>query len=329
MSFPFDLDPHAHDPGGWATSLVHNAEFVLGCLDAVQARTVTEVGGFMGELTELLVRWAATADAWITVVDTAPHPNLEALADAHERIRLIRATSHAALADIPVADAVILDGDHNYWTVSEELRIIAERAVEAGGRLPLILMHDVGWPHGRRDDYYVPERIPAEHRHPLAQDGLYPGEPGTYHGGLPCDNPAAHEGGPRNGVLTALEDFLATREDLRLVIIPAFYGLGVVWDPSGAGGPALEAVLEPWDRHPVLARMENNRVLHLANTHVQLILAQEAEARAAARERQVQRQRELLERMLGSRMIRAAELAMRVRGAEPPFSRRRIREALR
>ena len=69
MSFPFDLDPHARDPGGWATSLLHNAEFVLGCLDAVQARSVTEVGGFMGELTELLARWADAADAHITVID--------------------------------------------------------------------------------------------------------------------------------------------------------------------------------------------------------------------------------------------------------------------
>ncbi len=329
MPFPFDLDPHAHDPGGWATSLVHNAEFVLGCLDAAQARTVTEVGGFMGELTELLVRWARGADARITVVDTAPHADLVALAETHDDVTLIRATSHTALSDIPLADAIILDGDHNYWTVSEELRIIAERAGEAGGRLPLILMHDVCWPHGRRDDYYVPERVPDEYRQPLAQDGLYPGETGTYHGGLPCDNPAAHEGGPGNGVLTAVEDFLATRESLRLAIVPAFYGLGVVWDPRGPNGPTLCELLGRWDRNPVLARMEKNRVLHLANTHVQLILAQEAEARIAAGERELRRQRDLLERMRHSRVLRAAELAMRLRGREPPFSRRRIEEAMR
>jgi hypothetical protein len=66
MSFPFDLDPDERDPGGWATSLLHNAELVLGCLEIVQARSVTEVGAFMGELTRLLLRWADGAGATVT-----------------------------------------------------------------------------------------------------------------------------------------------------------------------------------------------------------------------------------------------------------------------
>jgi Methyltransferase domain len=328
MSFPFDLDPTERDPGGWATSLLHNAEFVLGCLDAVEARSVIEVGAFMGELTRLLLRWAETAGASVTAIDTAPHPDLEALEPAHENLRLIRATSHAALAELPLGDAVILDGDHNYYTVSEELRIIAERASEQQRLLPLLLLHDVGWPHGRRDDYYVPERIPAEYRQPLADAGLYPGQPGTYHGGIPCDNPAAREGGPRNGVLTALEDFVSAHEGLRLAIVPAFFGLGVVWDTTGPHDAPLARLLSTWDRNPLLQRMEDNRVLHLANRHVQMILAQEAQQRVAAQDRQLQRQSELLRRMLGSRLLRAAELALRLRGSEPVFARREIEQAI-
>ena len=53
---------------------------------------------------------------------------------------------------------VVIDGDHNYYTVSEELRLIGERA--AGAELPLLLFHDVCWPHARRDDYFAPELIP-------------------------------------------------------------------------------------------------------------------------------------------------------------------------
>ena len=328
MSFPFDLDPAERDPGGWATSLLHNAEFVLGCLDAVEARSVVEVGAFMGELTRLLLRWAEGSGASVTAVDTVPHPDLEALDPVHDNLRLVFATSHAALAELPLADAVILDGDHNYYTLSEELRIIAERAAEQERRLPVLLLHDVGWPHGRRDDYYVPERIPPEHRHQMADGGLYPGEPGTCHGGIPCDNPAAHEGGPRNGVLTAVEDFISTRDQLRLAIVPPFFGLGVVWDTTGPHHDALTKVVGAWDRNPLLQRMEDNRVLHLANTHVQMILAQEAQQRVAAQERQLQRQRELLARMLGSRVLRAAELALRLRGSEPVFSRRQIQQAI-
>jgi hypothetical protein len=328
MSFPFDLDPTERDPGGWGTSLLHNAEFVLGCLDAVRARSVVEVGAFMGELTRLLLLWADTVGATVTAVDTAPHPDLEALEPAQANLRLIRATSHAALAELPLADAIILDGDHNYYTVSEELRIISELAAEQQQRLPLLLLHDVGWPHGRRDDYYVPDRIPAEHRQPLAEEGLYPGEPGTYHGGIPCDNPAAHEGGPRNGVLTAVEGFVSSHESLRLAIIPAFYGLGVVWDTAGPHDAALTQALSAWDRNPLLQRMEDNRVLHLANRHVQMILAQEAQQRVAAQDRQLQRQRELLQRMLDSRVLRVAELALRPRPSRPAFSRRQIRQAI-
>ena len=52
--------------------------------------------------------------------------------------------------------------------------------------------------------------------------------------GLPYRWPAAREGGPRNGVLTALEDFVAERHDLRVAIIPAFFGLAIVW-PRGRG----------------------------------------------------------------------------------------------
>ena len=328
MAFPFDLDPEARDPGGWATSLLHNAEFVVGCLDAVGARSIVEVGGFRGELTELLARWAVAADATVTVVDTAPHPDLVALADGREGVTLIQTGSHAALADIPLADAIILDGDHNYHTVSEELRIIAERAEREARTLPLLLLHDVGWPHGRRDDYYVPERIPAERRQPLAGDGLFPGDPGTVHGGIPCDNPAAREGGPGNGVLTAVEDFLAGRDSLRLAIIPAFYGLGVISDGADPRSGELQRYLAPWDRHPLLQRMEDNRLLHLANTHVLFVAAQEARERIAVRDRKLQRQGELLQRMNGSRAFWAMQLLLRVRHRRAVVSPQQMRRAM-
>ena len=89
MTFPFDLDPHERDPGGWCASLLHNAEIVLGCLDAVQARSVAEVGAFMGELTRLLMLWADTASATIVAIDPSPHPDLEQLEAEGGRSRLV------------------------------------------------------------------------------------------------------------------------------------------------------------------------------------------------------------------------------------------------
>jgi hypothetical protein len=36
-------------------------------------------------------------------------------------------------------------------------------------------MHDVLWPYGRRDLYYVPERVPEEFRQPYEMKGIRPG----------------------------------------------------------------------------------------------------------------------------------------------------------
>ena len=84
-------------------------------------------------------------------------------------------------------------------------------------------MHDVGWPYGRRDLYYAPERIPAEHRQPYAQAGMRPRTRKLVaHGGLnPTMYNAEIEGGPRNGVMTALDDFVAEHDrPLRRLVLP-------------------------------------------------------------------------------------------------------------
>ena len=109
----------------------------------------------------------------------------------------MRETSHDALARDRAPDAIIIDGDHNYWTLSEELRLIDERA--PGGELPLLLFHDVGWPHARRDTYYAPERIPEEHRQPLAHDAASPpANPGAADG-LPFEWARRARAGPATG----------------------------------------------------------------------------------------------------------------------------------
>ena len=160
---------------------------------------------------------------------------------------------------------MIVDGDHNYFTVSEELRVIAERAPE--GELPLLLFHDVCWPHGRRDAYWAPDRIPPEHRQPLGNRAtLFPGNPGTADEGLVLPKSAAQEGGPRNGVLTAIEDFVADRPDLRMAVVPAFFGFAAVWHVEALWAGAIADLLGPWDRNPTLARLEANRVFNVATS---------------------------------------------------------------
>jgi hypothetical protein len=323
MTFPFDLEPHERDPGGWCASLLHNAEFLLGCLDAVQARSVAEIGAFMGELTRLLLRWSDEVDGRVVAIDPSPHADLEQLERERQDLELVRETSIEALAHVPLTDAIILDGDHNYYTLSQELRLIWERSAADSRTLPLLLLHDVTWPHGRRDDYYAPDRIPAEHRQPIAPDRyVFPDEDGTRPSGLPYRFPAAHEGGPGNGVLTAAEDFAGAHDQLRLAVVPAFFGLGVIWDTTGPYDEALADVIGAWDDNPLLHRLERNRVLHLASSQRQLQRAQHAYERVQARD-------QLLERMLNSRVFWAAEMVLRLRHSDPVFSRQKIRQVMR
>ena len=180
---------------------------------------------------------------------------------ARPELDLLEETSLDLLGRIEIPDAVILDGDHNYFTLAGELRLIAERSA---GRLPLLMFHDVGWPHGRRDSYYAPERIPDADRQPVAENaGLAPGNPGTVADGLPFAHAAEREGGERNGVLTAIEDFMAVEDGLRLAQVPAFFGFGVLWREDAAYAEQLAAFLDPFDGNPVMARLEANRVAHL------------------------------------------------------------------
>jgi hypothetical protein len=222
---------------------------------------------------------------------------------------------------------VIIDGDHNYHVVSEELRLIAERA--PGAELPLLLFHDVAWPHGRRDDYFDPEQIPEERRHPVAgsSGGIFPGEPGLRADGLPYPRSAAREGGPENGVLTAAEDFVARDEELRLAVVPAFFGFGIVWHRGAPWAATVADLVDPWDGNPLLRRLEENRVYHLAMSHARQVQLWRLEQRLARRDG-------VLRRMLESSAFAVAERLSRIRvrlgiaPAQSVISKHEIRRAL-
>jgi hypothetical protein len=254
--------PDATDPDRTGSSLRNLDDVIFACLEAVGASSVVEIGASHGDFTEELLEWAAGSGARITAVEPAPPPVLLALAETHPELELRRETSQEALRELTPPDAIVIDGDHNYSTVSEDLQLIAGRAPSA--RMPLLLIHDLGWPHGRRDSYYQPERIPEEARQPVvAHAYLDPAEPGVAEGGFMVEWAAAREGGPRNGVLTAVEDFIDGHRDLRLATVPAFFGLGVLWHREAPWAAQLAATVEPWDRNPLLEHLEANRCLKL------------------------------------------------------------------
>jgi hypothetical protein len=319
---------------GLGYSLANLRELLISCLEIAGASSVIEVGSDRGLLTAELLDWAA-GERGVVAVDPAPHRDLEALASEHPELRLLRETSHDVLREIDLPDAIVLDGDHNYYTLSGELRIIGERA--PGADLPLLLFHDVCWPHARRDSYYVPDRIPEEHRQPLVEDAsVVPGEAGVAESGLRLEWAAEREGGERNGVLTAIEDFIATRDDLELVTVPAFFGFGVVWSRDREWAGRMSEHLALWNDNPLLARLEANRVEQLVERmraireldalHKEAIRIYNELTRTAER---MARQEEILQTLLGSGSFAIAERISRVRNrGEAAFSREQIRRAL-
>jgi Methyltransferase domain len=320
-SFALKADPMATDTGRWGHSLGNLAELWMPCLDAAAPGTLIEIGAYAGDVTGLLAEWAQRSGARIWSIDPEPQPELVRVAGESATVELVRRTSLEALPDLPAADAVIIDGDHNYYTVSEELRLIAGRARD--GLFPLLICHDVCWPHARRDAYYAPETIPPEHRQETVEGGyVFPGDPGLREGGLIYRWPATHEGGPRNGVLTAIEDFLARRDGLRFALVPAFFGLGVVWSREAPYADELETILAPWDRNPLLERLEANRVLHLSSWQL------EGGWFAWCHERS-KRKDAVLRKLLESKTFALAVTLSRMRqGGTPAFSRDEVRRAL-
>jgi hypothetical protein len=332
----------APDIAGWGYSLANLGELLFGCLDAVEARSVLEIGAFKGELTSELLDWAGRSGASITALDPEPPEELLELGKQRPELDLLLRTSHDALREIDFPDAIVVDGDHNYYTLSEELRIVSERT--SGPDMPLMLFHDVSWPHARRDSYYVPERIPEEHRQPIARDiCLVPWDPGVVDRGMPFPCAAEHEGGPRNGTLTALEDFVSAHEEMRLVTVPAFFGLGVIWHSGAPWAERVAAVVGPWDRHPILQRLEENRVAHLCLRHhlasdlnqSQRISAEksdlirERDARLHEQSKRLNQQETVLRSLLSSRAFALAERLSRIRQrGTPAVSRDRIRDLL-
>jgi hypothetical protein len=334
--------PRVEESAGWGYSLANLAELLFPCLEATGARSVLEIGAYKGDLTGVLLGWAAESGASIAAVDPEPPEELLELAEEHPELELLRKTSHEVLREVELPDVIIIDGDHNYFTLSEELRIISERA--AGPGTPLMMFHDVGWPHARRDSYYVPDRIPEEHRQPLAHDVcLVPWDSGVVDEGLPFAWAAEREGGPRNGTLTALEDHVEAHPELRMAAVPAFFGFGVVWHEDAPWADAVAEILAPWDRNTLVERLEENRVNHLVirhslesqlehawaiNTEKDKVLREHVQV-LAERDRLIAKQRGVLSTLLHSRAFAIAERLSRLwqRGT-PPVSREKIRSLL-
>jgi hypothetical protein len=205
-----------------------------------------EIGADSGWNTEKLLEYCRRTGCRLEIVDPAPRPALHEVLGRFDREYTYHPLkSLEAIPGIAPVDLVLLDGDHNWYTVYNELQAIFRQAADAGSPPPVVLLHDVAWPYARRDMYYDPTDLDPGDRHPYACRGMVPARSELSDSGFngTLAN-ALHEGGPRNGVLTAVEDFLASAHTaISFRRLPFFNGLGILV-PAARMTPALQAVIE-------------------------------------------------------------------------------------
>ncbi len=199
----------------------------------LEPKNIVEVGSENGDNTINILEYCRQHDAVLHAIDPVPNFDVEGWQKKYrEKFIFYRSLSLNALPRIDKMDLVLIDGDHNWYTVYNELKLIEKLTAGKKREFPLVLLHDVSWPYARRDLYYDPETIPPAYLKPYRQKGMVKGSPDLVEkGGF---NPelynSIYENNFQNGVLTALEDFLEETElDLEMVTIPAYHGLAFLY----------------------------------------------------------------------------------------------------
>jgi methyltransferase family protein len=220
--------------------------FIHPLVSTLKPGRILEIGADSGWNTRHILEYCRANGCVADIVDPAPRPRLqEVFAEFEHEYRYYPLKSVHAIPQIESPDVVLLDGDHNWATVYTELKLLYAHAERAGKAPPVILLHDAGWPYARRDMYYSPEDLHESERHPYAYRGVMPGESALTELGMNgmLAN-ALHEGGPCNGVLTAVEDFVASVPDaISVYTLPFFNGLGIVVPEARMTDP-LKSLIE-------------------------------------------------------------------------------------
>lgn len=146
--------------------------------------------------------------------------------------------THSELLDLSNYDAIFLNDDPNWYTVYNELEIIKKHNEE----FPLVFICHNIFPHKRRDSYIDPNIIPTEFRNDYSKNL-------EYNGVLLCDNfyHSIEENTPKNGVLTAIEDFLSENMSIDVMNIKLLNGMTILYPKNSISYIRLNKLVEEID----------------------------------------------------------------------------------
>ena len=117
-------------------------------------------------------------------------------------------------------DAIFIDSNPNWYHVYNELKLVKQNNKE----FPLVFIYNNIFPHKRRDSYINPDIIPDKFRNEYSRELVFKGisiRDSFYH--------AIEENTPKNGVQTAIEDFLSVNNSIGLMDINFVNGLDILY----------------------------------------------------------------------------------------------------
>ncbi len=221
---------------------------------------IIEVGSDKGENTRQLLHYAIANDGILYAIDPFPSfPYEEWEKSSCGHFKMITDLSLNVLDEIEPADVVLIDGDHNWYTVYNELMKIKEHYTK---KFPLIFFHDICWPYDRRDLYYNPDNIPALYRNNYKKGAISPDNNELVECGLNRHMlNAVDYGTEHNGVKTAVEDFINNSPELGLKYYEfnCIHGLGMLV-PGNEYKKAVEIFTSVDTCRDVIAVAEQDRL---------------------------------------------------------------------
>ena len=227
--------------------------------EGIGAKNIVEVGSEDGINTKNILEYCLKNDAHLDAIDPFPNFDVDEFKQKYgHRFDFYKDLSLNRLPLLNDFDGILLDGDHNWFTVYNELKIIEEKFED--NDFPLIFLHDVGWPYARRDLYYNPDNIPPLYRQPYKKLGMLPEETSLQEAGG-INNTlynSIYENTPKNGVLTAVEDFIKeSSHEFIFKNIHAFFGLGILYIKNEKTDKIVKKVLSA---APLVDILEEERI---------------------------------------------------------------------
>lgn len=129
--------------------------------DKIKPRYIVEVGSGVDENTKNILTYCKENSVKLMTVDPLPMFELEEFKVKYgEKFEIQMDSSLNILPILDDYDVIFLNGDPNWYSVYNELKIIEKKFENK--KFPIVFLHNIGWPYGKRDLYPNPEIIPPD-----------------------------------------------------------------------------------------------------------------------------------------------------------------------